>query len=253
VLSSGRRIVLGLLLVGVGTAILADRIARMEGDHTFSALLGRWWPMAIIVAGCLGLLRFVRRPWQLIRPLAVVMIGALLLLVTTGIAGRHLSTTANQYYPLLWPAAMVMAGSWLAITAVEWAGGRHLTMQDGFHRSVCLQGDAVEADHDFTLGGVRVVLGYLRLDLSRLPWLGGPAALDVAAILGRVHVVVPDDLKVEQREAFVVGGRGVQFDRDPPRQGDEQLMIHVVRVFGSVVVEAPATTPTGADEPRSAS
>jgi hypothetical protein len=225
----------------------------MEGDQTVFALLGRWWPVAIIVAGWVGLLRFVQRPWQLIRPLTVMTVGTLLLLVTTGIAARHLPTTANRYYPLIWPAAMVVAGFWLAITAVDWGGGRSVTMQDGFHRSVYLRGDAAEVHHDFTLGGVRVVLGYLRLDLSGLPWRGGYAALDVAAVLGRVHVVVPDGLKVEQREAFLLGGRGVQFDRDPPRQGDEQLMIHVVRVFGSVVVEASATTPTDADEPRSAS
>ncbi len=251
-LSPGRRIVLGLSLVAVGTAILADRIARMEGDGTASALLGRWWPVVIIVAGCIGLLRFVQRPWQLIRPLTVMTVGALLLLVTTGIAARHLPTTANRYYPLLWPAAMVLAGSWLAITAVEWSR-QGLTMQDGFHRSVYFRGDEAKAQSDFTLGGIRVVLGYLHLDLSRLSWERGPAALDVMAILGRVHVVVPDGLKVEQREAFVLGGRGVQVDGDPPKQGDEQLMIHVVRVFGSVVVKASATTPTDADEPRSAS
>lgn len=250
---AGRRILLGLLLVVIGASILSDRLGRLEGNLTLSELLWRWWPLTIVVAGCIGLLRSLERPWQLIRPLTAIAAGTTLLLVTSGVAIRYFPDVTDQSYPLLWPAAVVLVGFRVALAGVEWSG-RSRTGEAGFHTSVWLRGDSATADGGIESGGVRVVLGYLWLDLSKLPPTDKLAVLDVTAVLGRVHIVVPNGFEVERREAFVVGGRGLHYTSEPPKpRGKTRLMVNLVAVFGDVVVEESTAAPPGGEESRAAS
>lgn len=229
--------------------MLLYRANHARYDASLDMLAWKWLPMLIVVAGLVRLLWFVRQPWELIQPTVIVVI-AILVLAGLGLYEPVSPLPTYRLVPLLWPAAMVLMGIWLIFVP---PGPRAATSDgnDQLHIVLWLRGEARNCSTAFTSGRIRVVLGYLQLDLRESSW-DGFCPLDVTVLLGHVRILVPLDAPVDEHPAFVLARRGLRY-RDPPVEPFDQtlLRISVIGVGGDAVVVRPE--PADDERPHSSS
>jgi hypothetical protein len=94
-------------------------------------------------------------------------------------------------------------------------------------------------------GRLRVVLGYLVLDLRRCEPTSFNCALNLTVILGHVRILAPAGVKVDRRSAFVVASGGLQYQSPiaPPEKDDAdddeatpQPVVHVIGILGDAQI-----------------
>jgi hypothetical protein len=234
-LSAGRRALLGLLLVSVGIAVLIDRTS-VDGDEAVATPL--WWlPLLVILAGCLRVVWFVRQPWDAIRPAVIILVG--ILVGALGLAAPTSPLVAGRYGPFLWPASLIVAGVWITVGRRE----RRLPPRPGeLRESIWLRGDMLRPGSCMLSGRLRVVLGYVVLDLRGCEPASFRCALDLTVILGHVRILAPAGVTVDRRPAFVVASRGMQYQSPiaaPEEEEEEstpQPVVHVIGIFGDAVI-----------------
>jgi hypothetical protein len=209
--NTAHRVLLGLLLVGTGLAILTGRLAGSDGGAV-TARIWELWPLVLIVAGLIRVLWFARRPWELIRPAAVIL-GASLLLAAHGAIAWQPSLAGAHYSFLLWPAAVILAGCWILLSAP--GRTRRTPSPMVLDVLVWLRGDHLPASDVSGHGRVRVVLGYLRLDLNQLAEGGDNMTLDVTVVLGHVRILVPGPIELDRHPAFVLSSHGLRYTSPP--------------------------------------
>jgi len=234
-------VLLGLLLVGVGTAMLVDRASSVDGGAVFTP---PWWlPFLVVLAGCVRLVWFVRQPWESIRAAVIILAGVLL--GAFGLAVPAAALVAGHYGPFLWPAALIVTGAWITVGGRE----RRATSQpEELRESVWLRGDACRPTSCAPTGRIRVVLGYLLLDLRGCGPEGLRCELDLTVALGHIRILVPEGVTVDRRPAFVVASHGLQYQTVAPEpEVGAQLIIHVIGILGDAVItsDVQPTTHTG--------
>jgi hypothetical protein len=199
---SGWRILAGLLLVAIGTLMFVERVDRISGHGAAPKLFWRWWPLLIVVVGCINLLRLVPRPWMLLGPFLTVVAGLAVLSFTAGMAERRLAGVWERHYPVVWPAGIITAGFWIALAGSDWITRRSPTHHER-RQVVALRGVEIVdiGGLPFQKGRYVVVLGHLRLDLSQAE-LASSSSLDMMIMFGRVQIVVPNGLTAEIRRAL---------------------------------------------------
>jgi hypothetical protein len=233
---SGWRSLAGLLLVAIGTLLFVDRVDRIGGHGAAPELLWQWWPLLIVAAGCVNLLRLVPRPWLLLGPLLTVVVGLVLLSFTAGTAERRLAGAWTRHYPVAWPMGIVVAGFWVGLAGSEWVTRRTLTHDRT--KVVALRGDEIDIGGvPFRKGRYVVVLGHLQLDLSQAEFVG-ISSLDIMIVFGRAQIVVPHGLTTEVRRAFVLTGRRFTHTVTPPGS-DANLVVNILGLFGDAEIHGP--------------
>jgi hypothetical protein len=90
------RIVIGLILIGLGVLSLLDQTGTIEAGD----VIGDWWPVAIVAVGAVQLVEQPRAP---IGPLIVIGVGVILLLT-------QLDFIADDVWKFVWPVALVIVG-----------------------------------------------------------------------------------------------------------------------------------------------
>jgi hypothetical protein len=214
--------------------MLLYRANHARYDASFDMLAWKWLPLFIVIAGLFRLLWFVRQPWELIEPTVIVVI-VILILAGLGLYEPVSPLPRDRLVPLLWPATVVLIGIWLIFVP---PGPRPATSDRGgqLHIVLWLRGEARSWSSALTSGRIRVVLGYLQLDLTGSSW-DGLCLLDVTVLLGHVRILVPPDASVDEHPAFVLARTGLRY-RDPPVDPDDQtlLRISVIGVGGDAVV-----------------
>lgn len=195
-----------------------------------------WWlPLLVIVAGCVRLVSFARQPWEAIRPAVIILVG--ILLGAFGLAAPEVAVAAARYGYFLWPAGLIVAGIWITFGRRE-RSPHHRPGE--LRESIWLQGDMIRPSSCMLTGRLRVVLGYLVLDLRRCEPASFYCALDLTVILGHVRILAPAGVKVNRHSAFVVAGGGLQYQSPiaPPEKDDEeatpQPVVHVIGILGDV-------------------
>ena len=93
------RVVLGVGLVGIGALVLLDQQGALDAGDVVS----RWWPVLVLVAAALDLLR---RPPRVVSATVFGVLGLALLGVTTGVLG-------TSVWEVVWPLGLVALGLWL--------------------------------------------------------------------------------------------------------------------------------------------
>jgi Domain of unknown function (DUF5668) len=220
-----RRIFLGLLAVAVGTALLVD---RLQDRSDVADLARRWWPLLLIVVGLKNLVQLVDRPWMLIGPIIAILAGAMLVLVTLDHLERAL-------YPLAWPAALILAGTTLALAGAD-RREPPLEGRPELRQFVFLRGKRIVSEAEkFWRADITVVFGSLELDLRRAP-LHPRASVNVNAIFGSVDVVVASGVAVWERRPFVLGSRGLSPRGVPPPEAI-RLTVNVLGFFGDAATK----------------
>jgi hypothetical protein len=228
----GRRILVGLLAVAVGSALFVDRLggAAVVGDF-----LRRWWPLVVMALGLGNLIGFSSQRWAVMGPLMIIGLSGVLLLFTTGAIDADV-------YPVLWPAAVAVAGVGLALIGADWGYQDH-SSRNQFRRFVLLRGSRMASvATSFHRANITVVFASFQLDLRRAMVRSG-AVINVTAIFGTVDVRIGRGISVRIREPFVLDGKGLRT-QDPSPRDVGHLTISVLGLFGSARTrESPLPQP----------
>jgi hypothetical protein len=224
---SGRRILVGLVLVSFGSIVL---IERLGGTAQVGPLLRTWWPLALLLVGASNLIRYSVHRWALVGPLVTMLIGAIALSFTAGFVDRPI-------YPLIWPAAIILVGALAALVGAEWVDPR-LPYRKEFRQLACFRGKRITSfAPGFRRADLTVLLGFFELDLRQAE-LHPKATVNVNVVFGMVEVLVRDDVTVWERHPFLLGKAGLEAGTPPV--GDARLTINVLGLFGSVRTRPPS-------------
>jgi hypothetical protein len=229
---AGRRILVGLAAVAVGSALFVDRLG---GAAVVGGFLRRWWPLLLVVLGLGYLISTSSQRWAVVGPLMIIALGGVLLPFTLGAIDRDV-------FPMLWPAGILLAGAGLALIGADW-GHEDLPSRNQFRRFVLLRGTRVASTaSSFRRANITAVFASFQLDLRRATLRPG-AVINVTAIFATVDVRIGRGVEVQLREPFVLDRRGLRLETPSP-SGPAELTINVLGFFGSVTTrESPLPQP----------
>jgi hypothetical protein len=202
-------------LAAVGTALLIDRTVPAVNLPSFAA---RWWPLALLALGVVGVVRLLPTANALIGPLLLVTAGGLALLFT-------LQPFPDWARPLIVPVLLLASGIGLLLAGQP---GRPRTIGGGLaRREFVVLGRPLEwnpAEHPML--ELRVLTGGCELTVLPPPARTGdePAPrLEIRSALSGIDVVVPHGLKVHvsaRGPGLRVGATG-----SPPDTADVKIVM----------------------------
>jgi hypothetical protein len=212
------RLWIGLILVTLGVFGILDAAGTLDSSRT----IDRWWPVAIIGLGLIGML--VERRIAL-GPGIVVVIGFLLL------ADQQRWTDEDLFGPVLLIAIglVVLSGLW-----------RHRRVE-GEHRedSLVMFGGSNIKDRSehFTHANVSAIFGGATLDL-RDAHVDREASVEALALFGGVDVLVPRGWRVALGGTPILGGFEDKTEGDGEIPPDAPVLkVHATAIFGGVGVK----------------
>lgn len=213
------RLVFGLLFIGVGVLLFADRAGAVE----VWSVVATWWPTVVILS---GVAQMVARPRNVFGGAVLAAVGVVLLLwrldVIDGVA-------------LVWPVLLVGLGLWLLLSRSP--------------RPVAGVGELVDVTAilsdrsgagpvgSFAGGSVTTVLGDVRLDLTRSTLDASGATLHVTTILGDLKLDVPAGWDISVTGPELLGDVTLRRAVEPP-DGAPVLRLRVLTLFGDVTVRS---------------
>ena len=211
------RLWIGLVLVTLGVFGILDAAGTLDSSET----IDRWWPVAIIGLGLIGM--FIERRIAL-GPGIVVVVGLLIL------ADQQEWTDEDLFGPVLLIAIglVVLSGLW----------SRRV---DGEHResSVAMFGGTKIKDRSehFTHANVSAIFGGATLDL-REAHIDGEASVDALAMFGGVDVLVPKGWRVSVDGTPILGGCEDKTTGDGELPADAPVLnVHATAILGGVGVK----------------
>ena len=214
------RLWIGLVLVTLGVFGILDATGTLDASET----IDRWWPVAIIGLGLIGML--VERRVAL-GPAVIVGIGVLLL------AAQQEWTDEDLFGPVL----LILIGL-VVLSGLR----RRAVSQDGHRRdSVVMFGATKIKDRSEHLkhADVSAIFGGATLDL-REAHIDEEATVDALALFGGVDVLVPPGWRVALGGTPILGGcedktEAVELASDAP-----VLNVNATAIFGGVGVKNKA-------------
>jgi hypothetical protein len=211
------RLWIGLVLLALGVLGILDAAGTLESSET----IDRWWPVAIVGLGVIGM--FVDRRIS-VGPTVVVVIGVLLL------ADQQDWTDEDLFGPVL------LIGIGLILLSGLWRRRVEGERREG---SVVMFGGSKIKDRSehFTHADVSAIFGGATLDL-RDAHVDREASVDALALFGGVDVLVPKGWKVELGGTPILGGFEDKTEGDgelPPTA--PLLKVHATAIFGGVDVK----------------
>lgn len=213
------RVFFGALIVAVGGVLLLEFGGMVDAGEVFSA----WWPVAIVVAGGLGIASNPRR-W--IFPAIVMAFGGALLLRTTEVVD-----TLELVLPLL----LVVAG--LAVIFGKSIGQPRSETSDTINSFNLFSGSEV-ASHStqFRGGNVGALFGGTEIDLRDSNPAPG-AELDVFVAFGGAEVRVPEGWEVTTKGFPIFGGFDNVTSKEQLPADAPHLDINATVLFGGLEVK----------------
>ncbi|WP_433380598.1 hypothetical protein ACQPZX_15600 [Actinoplanes sp. CA-142083] len=211
------------LLSVAGAVLLVDRTVPAAD---LSAVVARWWPLALLALGAIGVLRLLPASGAMTGPLLLVMVGGVALLFTL----RPLPGWAG---PLVLPLLLLAGGIGLSLV-----GRRERAAQPDdptVRREVLVaSGNPLEWDPgQQPLLLMRSLVGGCLLTVRKGPVKG---MVDIRAALSGIDVVVPRGSTVHLYARGPGLRRTVTADEAPPDVAD--LRIVVLSAFSTLNVRA---------------
>jgi hypothetical protein len=211
------RLWIGVVLVALGVFGILDATGTLDASQT----IGKWWPVAIIGLGLIGMA--VDRRISL-GPAIVVAIGFLLL------ADQQDWTNQDLFGPVL----LIVVG--LVVLSGIW----HRPVETG-HRenSVVMFGGTKIKDRSehFRHADVSAIFGGATLDL-RDAHVDEQASVDALALFGGVDVLVPKGWRVALGGTPILGGCEDKTEGNGSLPEDAPtLNVHATAIFGGVDVK----------------
>ena len=213
------RLWIGLVLVTLGVFGILDATGTLDSSET----IDRWWPVAIIGLGLIGML--VERRVAL-GPAIIVGIGFLLL------ADQQEWTDEDLFGPVL----LIMIG--LVVLSGLW---QHRVTGRGGHREntvVMFGGTRIkDRSEHFAHADVSAIFGGATLDL-REAHIDQEASVDALALFGGVDVLVPKGWRVALGGTPILGGCEDKTEGDGELPADAPLLkVNATAILGGVDVK----------------
>jgi hypothetical protein len=220
-MSAGRSL-FGGALVALGALYLLDA----AGVVAAGGIVGKWWPALFIALGIVQALSEKRVGGV---ALFLVVFGALLLAVSTGVLGP----TA---WAVTWPILVVLAGAWL----LSGWGRQHrgAGSDPDFSRLSVFNSTRVDSRATaLRRVGLTAVFGKLRLDLTGAQLDRAGARLSATSVFGHIDVIVPEGWAVQVRGLPIAGAWDDTVSRRGVGPHSPRLDVHVLVVIGGVEVK----------------
>lgn len=212
------RLWIGLVLVTIGGFGILDATGTLDSSET----IDRWWPVAIIGLGVIGMLVEKR---VTLGASIVVAIGFLVL------ADQQEWTDEDLFGPVL----LIFIG--LVVLSGLWRRGR--TGGEPRDRSVVMFGGSKIKDgsEHFEHADVSAIFGGATLDL-REAHIDGEASVDALALFGGVDVLVPEGWRIALDGTPILGGVEDKTARNAGLSADSAVLkVHATAIFGGVDVK----------------
>lgn len=223
------RIVVGLVVVGIGVLALLDNLRLFD-----AALLRTFWPLALVLWGLARLIRW-RQGSTLV---SAALIGVGLALTAQKLGLMHFSLRD------WWPVFIILAGLSILTRGMLPRPGRHAGALPGTPRA---NGELVDIDATFSAvkqrndstnfsgGRISSAFGGVELDLSQAVITGADARLDISARFSGVELRVPREWLVAVEIASTFGG--VEDKTTPPMNPGPRLLLRGDVLFGGVEIK----------------
>lgn len=186
------RLFVGLVLVAVGAVFMLEGADVLDASEA----VADWWPVAVIG---LGVFHALDRKRLTAASVVLVSVGFGLLGVTADLFGEG-------SWDLVWPVALIAAGTWLAF---GWGrrSVRKIPDIDTVDGLAVLSATRVATrSSQFRHASLTAVLGGVTLDLTEARPVPTGAVVDASAVLGSITVLVPRGWLVDVRGIPLLGG-----------------------------------------------
>lgn len=213
------RLWIGVVLLALGVFGVLDATGTLESSET----IDRWWPVAIIGAGVVGMATQRRVS---LGPIIIMAIGFVLL-------ADRLEWTLED---LVGPAVLVIIG--LAVLMGASRAGRSWGRGGEGERPLAVFGASKVKDHSehFTRADVTAIFGGSTLDL-REAHIDQEATVDATAVFGGVDILVPRGWRVSVRGVPIFGGYEDKTEGNGSLPADApRLNVRATAIFGGVDV-----------------
>lgn len=208
------RIILGLVIIGVGTGFLLDTL----GVFNFGDIAATWWPLAVILV---GILIFINDAKNYLWALLVVGIGVLWQL-------KALDVVDINPWQLFWPAVIIVVG--LSILFNRSATRLRVSKSERDDVTAIMGGsDQRNSSPDFKASKVTAVMGGVKLDLRKAV-IKKEATVEVFSFWGGVELIVPRDITVKNQTSVILGGVEDKSEREGGKDAP------VLYVIGDVIM-----------------
>jgi predicted membrane protein len=214
----------GIILVVIGGGWLLDR----AGMFDFGSLIATWWPLVLIA---LAALQIVTRSAPLIGSLIVLGVGAVFQAITLGLL-------PGNVWSVIWPLALVAIGAWLLLSRGAWM--QPTIHSDERLNSFVIFGGANPRSESgaFEGGSVTAIFAGTEVDLRGATLAASGAELDVSAAFGGVEVIVPSSWRVAVSGLPIFGGweNKTQHSAAGDMGDAPMLKINCLAAFGAIDV-----------------
>jgi predicted membrane protein len=226
-LHSRTRVIPGLILVIIGTAILLDHMGILPIDRIW-----KFWPMILIFVGATRLLESRNRMFGLM----MMIVGAIFQLSTLG----YLRITVADF----WPIVIIAIGLGLIWSRFE-LPKLNPTSPDGPNKiSAATLFGGVERRvnmSNFAGGTVTATFGGVELDFRSADIEGDEAVLYVEAVFGGIELVVPERWTVIYEGQSIFGGYNDEtrppLAEVPGGPARKRLILRGQALFGGITVK----------------
>lgn len=217
---SPARLIVGLLIVLIGTALLLDNLGfALVGD-----LLAKLWPLAIIL---LGIVMLLNNKSNYLWAIIILAVGNILLLNT-------LDVLEVNAWRLVWPVVIIVVGVSIIVNRVATPGkdsDSHKVSKSDQDNVVAILSGSEQNNHsdDFKAGKITAVMGGVVYDLRKAT-IKKEATVEIFSLWGGVELIVPKSVQVQCSTLNILGG--VENKAAKPDKKDAP----VLRVIGDVIM-----------------
>ncbi len=230
------RLVLGLAVMLLGGAMLAENLDWIELDRYF-----HFWPTLLIALGVLKMWS-ARGGFGRWVGMLLTAVGGWLLLFELGYVRMDVTR--------LWPLALVLFGIHLVFRSRGERRGQGPPAVDAAAEiyELALLGGAgrVSNSPDFRGGEMLAFMGGGTLDLTQAEIAGESAVIDVYAVWGGFEILVPSHWSVTCKGMMFLGGF-VDSTRQPKGAPGPRLIVQGLAVMGGVDIKNPPAAPAPVD------
>ncbi len=225
-------LILGLLIVLVGTVLLLDRMGIINGQDVF-----RFWPVLLIIFGLTGIFT-ADDSSKLVGRGLIGLFGVLMLLMELSIV----HVTLREIWPVFIIAAgllMIWATVFPRARSVAPAGAPTADATLSPHlnvSSIFSDGRWTVTAPDFQNGYVRAVFGGFKVDLTQANMTGNRAYIDLDVVFGGGEFRIPDTWTVLFETQPVFGSCEDKTRRLQQPTAAKTLVIRGKLIFGGIEV-----------------
>ena len=212
------------MLIALGALFILDQAGLVEAGQ----VIGRTWPLAIILY---GILRWLAAPARAVAPAIIVVIGLVLLVAS-------LDFIPGSALAFVWPLVLVAVGAWILFNRASMPRrtGNDPDAVDSF--VIFGSTETRSLSQRFRGGSAVSMFGEIKLDLREAQPASEGATLGATALFGAIAIRVPREWRVEVSGAPIFGSINNHMSMEGSLSEDATtLNVEALALFGEVKID----------------